>query len=328
MTFAFAVVFLCSVGAVAHGARPSLRLRDGGGVVALQDGGLVWNRNGEVQVVRSDGTSMSVVRLRAAAAETVPLQIMSVVGVGERALLLGHLRSRSDGNALSHVIFEVDTSGRVRALPGLPRESYVVRVVPWNGRVWTESLDGEIRELLPDGQLGERLREAPRGEPLDVAPPELIGGPSDSPVFYVPADATKANGHAAYCYTDGRHKWKSSDGCSSRPQMCGNSLIELDAASGAFSVRSIADGRLVAKSRVERQGVMICDGDGRVLMAGRTVTELSLPDLKRLWSIDLKNERAKGLLRAGEHVVVFSNRGSIVLPVPPAAAPGGARRPR
>jgi len=219
-----------------------------------------------------------------------------------------------------HVIFEIDGFGRVRELAGLPRESYIVRVVAWNGRVWAESIDGEIRELLREGSLGRRLRSPTVGKPLDVAPPELVGGPADAPVFYVPPDATMANTHPGYCYADGSRKWKSSDGCLSRPTICGSFLVELNSDTGAVSVRSAVDGRLVANRRVERGAVIACEGDGRALIGGRSVAELSLPDLKHLWSAGLKNGRAKGLIRVGDHVVVMTDRGSAVLPVLPAGS--------
>ena len=144
-----------------EGADFSLRLGEKGGVVSLgRDRLLAWNGTGQLQEMHPDGTWGAVFRVRAAGQRSGALSVGGAVGVNGRALLLAGYVAGPGSSPLHTAVFEVDGAGKVRQLPKLPQTLPFVVISAWDGRAWLQDIDGETRELLSDGQLGQRLSGA------------------------------------------------------------------------------------------------------------------------------------------------------------------------
>jgi len=293
--------------------RPSVRLGKDGGVVALSGGALLgWNRRGSVQVMQDTGAWRPVFRLTPAGGRRASVRIVDAIGLNGRALLLAEYAGRSDQSAARSAVFEVGSAADVRQLAELPPSQMYIALTRWNGRAWIQDIDGEVRELLSDGQLGQRLAATSRAGARDVVPPMLVGGPADSPVFYVSPDRSKANDHPGSCYSDGRNRWRLVDGCPVAPTTCGDYLITTDSDRMRVVVRSVADARPLAKWQTDREPLVVCDESGGVLVGRQTVAKLSLPDLTRRWTFRLKSGRATAIAAVRGKVLIWTDEGAAI----------------
>ncbi|HVT07473.1 MAG TPA: hypothetical protein VHO67_08440 [Polyangia bacterium] len=296
----------------AEASRPSLRLGEDGGVIVLSAGGiLAWNRGGEVQVMRDDGWE-PLFRVRATGEGREAVKIIDAIGLSGRALLLAEYARHGDWSAPRAAVFELGSAANVRQLSRLPAAQIFVAMTRWKDRAWIQDVDGEIRELLSDGQLGQRISATSRAGTLDVGASRLLGGPADSPVFYVSPDRTKANDHPGYCYADGRSKWRLTDGCEVAPTVCGDHFITTGADRMTVVVRSVADARPLATWQTDREPLIVCDEDGGVLIGRQTVAKFSLPDLTRRWVFRLKSGRAEAIAGVQGRILIWTDGESIV----------------
>lgn len=158
----------------------------------LAGGGLLgWNRSGQVQGMHEDGSWGPVIRVTAAGDPAGTLAILDAAAVNGRAVLLAEHADRDHPSSSRAALFEVDSAGHLRQVTDLLHATNSWLMSSWSGHLWVEDLDGEIHELLPDGQLGQRLNATRPASSLDVVPPRLLGGPADSPIFYVSPNSAR-----------------------------------------------------------------------------------------------------------------------------------------
>jgi hypothetical protein len=269
-----------------------------GGLLLFGNGAvLAWSADAHIRIRSPAGAWGSVLSLPATALD-------DGISSQDDVLVLGE-RSQEFGRPIVATIFRLDSSGRITdrwELPNMPVNS----LASTRGQLWASTAIG-IVELRPGGVV-EKIREA---ESWAI----LVTRKSDTPVICVPADLSKAHFAPSYCYAIDGKKWRIQTAWTRPPIVCADFLIEVGASQ--VTVRLANTGEVASRCPLTAETAIACGQGAELLLSGREVTALSLPNLEPRWTSPLKRGRVTALIRAGDGVVAFTERGPVDLSIRP-----------
>lgn len=269
-----------------------------GGLLLLENGAvLAWSADAHIRIRSPAGAWGSLVSLPASALD-------DGISIRDDALVLG-VRSQELGRPIVAMVFRLDSSGRITdrwELPNMPVNS----LASAHGQLWASTANG-IVELRPGGVIG-KIREA---ESWSI----LVTRKSDAPVICVPADLSKAHFAPSYCYAIDGKKWRVQTTWTRPPIVCADFLVEAD--DSQVTVRLANTGEVVSRCPLTAEMAIACGQGAELLLGGREVTALSLPNLERRWASPVKRGRVTALVRTRDGVVAYTERG----PVDPSIRP-------
>ena len=231
-------------------------------------------------------------------------------------------------------VFFIDIDGRTLETWQLSRE--VHSLAAWQGRRWATVSDGTRRqspgfdliELLPKGSFIVRDKVPPaedRGEMVRTSSVFLHFGPSGERIYCSHLECTFEDGpcHSGFCYRQDTVQWIRY-GSWLGIRLCGGYLLENEYASGVIDhfeftrnrtvVRRISDGNEAGSINFQKRDAHGCAGPDELLLASDTVTSVSLPSGRRLWSVPVPRSvgRAIAVARAGVCTIALTTKDAIL----------------
>jgi hypothetical protein len=272
-------LFACALGGSAGHARPPAapvaKTSIPNGMLVSLGGNdlLVWNRDGQAQVLRGGTSWQPETRLPLASVRQVRVQ-------GSRVLAVGFDAEREP------VALQLTAALAPDAQWKLPQEWFEIGEGATSP--WLLSEKGSLA-LSPNGVLGARAAlPAPSGAKSSSG--TLYGYRSESGVVACQGeDKTLANAASAWCASQGSAAWQL-EGRFRDPLVCGAFLVlrTQQAQKTEVAVHALASGAVVAKALVAGRPQLACN-EGREIVIGTTVIEAkSLPGLEPAWKVKAK----------------------------------------
>ncbi len=231
-------------------------------------------------------------------------------------------------------IFFVDIEGRTLETWQLSQR--VHSLAAWQGRRWATVSDGtrgqfpgfDLIELLPKGSFIVREKVPPaedRGEMVRTSSVFLDFGPSGERIYCSYPECMFEAGpcHPGFCYRQDKVQWIRY-GSWLGTRLCGGYLLENEYASGVIDhfeftrnravVRRISDGNEAGSINFKKRDGQACAGPDELLLASDSVTSVSLPSGRRLWSVPVPRSvgRAIAVARASVCTIALTTKDAIL----------------
>ena len=298
-------------------------------LLSLEDGwlGLVATK-GQIQFRSPAGRWSDVLQL------PIDDDVRATASAGSGILVAG--KRYNPASASAGTVFLVGIDGHIRETWTLP-EGVFHSIATWKDTRWAtisnyawRAFPDGLLELLPGGRIVRHVgipvvevdvrKEVPWNAVLHL-------GPAGERIFCVPHECGPDFCHFGYCYRGDGDKvvWQEFGRWWFQPITCGAYLIEQEYSAGWVDhlhfpknrtiVRRISDGIKVGSMKTQEGDSAVCAGpDEFILNKGDSVTSLSLPGVRRRWSVPVPKRAGNvvTLARAGTCTIALTNRGSMV----------------
>jgi hypothetical protein len=275
----FSTLFACALSGSAGHARPpaapvaKASVRNGTLVRLGGNDLLIWNRDGQAQVLRGGTRWQPETQLPLATVRQVRAQ-------GSHVLAVGFDAEREP------VALQLTAALAPEAQWRLPQEWF--EIGEGSSTPWLLSEKGSLA-LSPNGALGARAPlPAPSGAKSSSG--TLYGYRSGSSVVACQGeDKTLAHAASAWCASEGDAAWQL-EGQFRDPLVCGAYLVlrTQQAQKTEIAVHALASGAVVAKTLVAGRPQLACSEDRELVIGTTAIEAKALPSLEPTWKVKAK----------------------------------------